>query len=171
LTAVPFLYFAISGNWSQGYKPTDVLSVNGVPQFQPDVVTVRIEPSTKKIQSAKDKETLQEELRKWEKEFTSGTREFGGLTCHTPKPPLPFSYCSGKREPSDPDIVDLQYRDYAATPFVLVQAQYTSTRYGGIDVYWQAWILDVSHALEIDAAIWKSIENWNLESTAQAVRP
>lgn len=171
LTAVPFLYFVISGKWSQGYKPEDVLTVNGTPQFQPDVVTVRIEPSTQKIQSAKDKETLHEEQRKWNEEFTSGTREFGGVTCYTPKPPNPFSDCSGKREPSDPDIVDLRYRDYAATPFVLVQAQYTTTRYGGIDVYWQAWILDVSHALDIDATIWKSIENWNLESTAKAVRP
>ena len=167
LTAVPFLYFVISGKWSQGYKPEDVLTVNGTPQFQPDVVTVRIEPSTQERQSAKDKEKLKEEQRKWNKEFTSGTREFGGLTCYTPKPPNPFSDCSGKREPSDPDIVDLRYRDYAATPFVLVQAQYTSTRYGGIDVYWQAWILGVSHALDIDATIWKSIEKWNLESTAK----
>jgi hypothetical protein len=38
-------------------------------------------------------------------------------------------------------------------------------------VDWQAWILDVSHALDIDAAVWKSIENWNIESAAKAVPP
>jgi len=171
LTAVPFLYFAISGKWSQGYKPEDVLTVNGTPQFQPDVVTVRIEPSTPDLRSAGEKEKLKEEQRKYHEDFYFGARDVGGLTCYTPKPPNPFSDCSGNRGSSDSDVVKLQYRDYSATPFLLVQAQYTSARYGGVVVYWQAWILDVSHALDIDATIWKSIEDWNLESTAQAVHP
>jgi hypothetical protein len=43
LPTAPYLYFVIRGNWSAGYKPGDIPIVSGNRQFQPDIITVRIQ--------------------------------------------------------------------------------------------------------------------------------
>lgn len=162
------LYFVISGHWSAGYKPEDIPIVGGSSEFQPDVVTVRIEPQIPSTLSVEDQRTIDQITADSSRQNYIGTREVGGITCLVPKPAITFFSCSSNRPGAGADIVRLRYRDYANTPFVLLQAGYTSPRYGGIQVYWTVWTLDVSHAPEIDAAIWKSIEAWNLLDKAAA---
>ena len=48
------------------------------------------------------------------------------------------------------------------TPFLLLQANYRSSHYGGIHVYWQVWTSDLAHGRDIDQAIWNSLTDWNL---------
>jgi hypothetical protein len=166
----PYLYFVISGNWSAGYKLGDIPIVSGKRQFQPDIITVRIQQEIVNPLPVEEQQKVKKLLRKWAQEDSTGSREVGGLTCSIPNYAGSPPYCSGSRSNSE---LHLSYSSYSATPFVFVNADYPSSRYGRIQVYWQGWTLDVSHALEIDAAIWKSIEDWNLfkNPTAQADAP
>ena len=161
LPAVAFLTFGITGEWSAGYKPEDIPTVAGNRQFQPDVATVRIEREMPEKRSAEDLQKLDELQRLEQQRNSVGTRDIGGLTCLVPKPDQDWFICSGSRTASDAEVTRLRYRKYSNTPFILVLAEYSSTRYG-IHVYWKAWILDASHALDVDRAIWNSIEEWNL---------
>jgi hypothetical protein len=170
LPPAPYLYFVIRGNWSAGYKPEDVPIVGGHTQFQPDVITVRIQREIINPLPVEEQEKVKKLLRKWAEEDSTGLRELGGLTCSTPKYAGSPPHCSGSRPNSE---LNLSYTSYSATPFVFVNADYPSSRYGKIQVYWQGWISDVSHALEIDATIFNSIEDWNLmnKPAAQAAQP
>lgn len=162
LPRAAYLTFVIWGDWSAGYKPEDVPTAGGSKQFKPDVVSVRIEqelPSTLSIEEQQKMERLLLELQKRD---SIGTLESGGLTCFIPKPAVEWFHCSGRLTKAYPDVTKIMYRKYSATPFVLVLADYPSSRYGGIHLYWKAWILDVANARNIDLAIWKSIEDWNL---------
>lgn len=172
LPPAPYLYFVISGNWSTGYKPEDVPIVGGDKEFKPDVVTVRIEREVPSKFSEEEQHRVRRLLQEWQKQDAIGTREIGSLTCFVPKTGLDWTSCSGTRSKTDPDITELRYRKYSATPFILVLADYPSSHHGGIHMYWKAWTSDVSHALDIDAAIWKSIEDWNLldNTAAQAAQ-
>jgi hypothetical protein len=158
-----YLYFVISGNWSQGYRPEDIPIVGGRKDFEPDVVTVRIEREMPSKLSVEEQQRIDQE--RWEGLQYDSTerREIGGLTCFVPKGWGPvLGFCSGRRTASDPDVTALRYRKDSAIPFVLLLADYRSSRHGGIHVYWKVWTSDVSHVLDIDSAIWKSIEDWNL---------
>jgi hypothetical protein len=159
LLTAPFLYFVIQGNWSAGYKPGDIPIVNGERQFQPDIITVRIQREIINPLSIEEQNKVKETLRKFHAKENEGTHEVGGLTCSIPNYAGSSPYCSGSG--SNPEL-RLSVSSYSATPFVLVHADYPSSRHGRIQVYWQGWISDVSHALDIDAAIWKSIEEWSL---------
>jgi hypothetical protein len=170
LPTAEHLYFYLQGNWSSGYDPREVPIANGVKQFRPDFVTVRIERAQPETRSAGDLAKMREISADALRENSIGTRTFGSLTCFVPKPAAVFYSCSGHRSQTDAEIINLRFRDYTDTSFLLVQANYVSPRYGGIQVYWNAWILDPSHASEIDAAIWKLIEDWNLLNKTE-VRP
>jgi hypothetical protein len=163
-----FLYFVIRGNWSAGYKPEDVPIVSGERQFQPDIITVRIQREIINPLSVEEQRKVKQILEEFRKKEAEGSREVGGLTCSIPNYAGSPPHCSGSRPNSE---VHLSYSSYSATPFVFVNAEYPSSRYGRIQVYWQGWTSDISHALDIDAAIWKSIADWNLlnntESQAQ----
>jgi hypothetical protein len=161
LPLAPFLYFVISGNWSAGYKPQDIPIIGGNRQFQPDVVTVRIEPESRSKLPVEDQQKVNQLIREAQERDSAGTREIGGLTCFVPKT-SGRTDCFGPRSNGDPDVTKLHYYTYSSTSFVLLQADYSSSRYGRLHVYWQTWTSDVSHALDIDAAIWESIEEWNL---------
>jgi hypothetical protein len=166
LPNIHYLAFVIVGEWSAGYKTEDIQTVNGVKQFQPDVVGVRIE------REAPNGRSIEEE-RKWENDRanvwrsqSTGVRQFGDLSCFVPTPAAIYFNCTGRRSKTDPDVVALRFRaDIPGTRFKLVQANYPSFRYAGIRVYWQAWILDPSRALDVDAAVWNAIEEWNLLDT------
>ena len=163
-----FLYFVIRGNWSAGYKLGDIPIVSGKRQFQPDIITVRIQREIVNPLPVEEQQKVKKLLGKWAQEDSTGSREFGGLTCSIPSYAGSPPHCSGSRSNSE---LHLSYSSYGATPFVFVNADYPSSRYGRIQVYWQGWISDVSYALDIDAAIWKSIADWDLinntESQAQ----
>jgi hypothetical protein len=167
LPLAPYLYFVISGNWSAGYKPEEVPIVGGNKQFQPDIITVRIQRAITNPLSVEDQNKAKEILREFHKKEGEGSREIGGLTCSVPKYAGSPPHCSGRRPNSE---LNLFFSSYSATPFVFVNADYPSSHYGKIQVYWQGWISDVSHSIDIDAAIWKSIEDWDLlnNSGAQA---
>ena len=155
----PYLYFVIRGNWSAGYKSGDIPIVNGEKQFQPDIITVRIQREIVNPLPVEEQEKVKKLLREWARQDSTGSREVGGLTCSIPNYAGTPPRCSGG--PSNAEL-KLHYSSYSATPFVLVNADYPSSRYGRIQVYWQGWISDVTHAVDIDAAIWKSIEDWDL---------
>jgi hypothetical protein len=162
LPPADFLYFVIQGNWSEGYRPEDIPIVGGTKMFLQDVATVRIERTTPSKFSEEEQQEIKRILREAQQENTIGTREIGGLTCRIPKPPMNWFHCNGNRTAADPDGTKLEYRTYPSTPFVLVIADYDSSQYGGIHVYWKAWILDASRALDVDRAVWNSLADWNL---------
>jgi hypothetical protein len=173
LPLAPYLYFVIWGNWSAGYKPEDVPIVGGKKEFQTDAVTVRIEREIPSKLSVADQQRFDRVRREGLQHDSTERREIGGLTCFVPEGWGPvWGYCSGSRTKADPDVTELRYRKDSAIPFVLLLADYPSSRHGGIHVYWQVWTSDVSHVLDIDAAIWKSIEEWDLlnKPAAQAAQ-
>jgi hypothetical protein len=75
--------------------------------------------------------------------------------------PMHWFNCNGNRSATDPNVTKLEYQHYPSTPFVLVLAEYDSSHYGGLHVNWKAWILDPSHALDVDREIWNSLAAWN----------
>jgi hypothetical protein len=166
LPQVAYLYFVIWGKWSGSYNPKDVPLDGGKKQFLPDAVTVRIERETLGTSSIEDQSRIASV-----KEFYDNLlskREIGGLTCGRHGiPPDPSRkgglFCSGHRTPADPDTIAFRTFSYD-TPFVLIDADYPSTHYGGIHVYWSVWTLDVANGPDIDQAVWKSLTDWNLVS-------
>jgi hypothetical protein len=165
LPSAHFLHFVIVGNWSAGYRPEDIPPEDGHKQFDPDYVNVRIEPAINppNTWTPEEEREAEQTLAKSMQDNYTGTTEIGGMTCFVPKPGVGAFSCSGRRSKSDPDVIKLGFMGHAAPHFVLIQAQYVSSRYGGIQVYWDVWTTDPPiHALDIDAAIWKSIEDWNL---------
>lgn len=163
-----FLHFVIQGNWSAGFRPEDIPLEDGHRKFDPDYVTVRIEPATPITASAEDTKKSLDEMEKWHRDHSSGTLDIGGLTCFIPKGGYDFFDCAGSRSKSDPDVIKLRYKAYSAPNFVLVQAQYVSSHYGGLRVFWQAWTADPPvHARDIDAAVWQAIEDWNVLSRVE----
>ena len=160
-----FLYFVIRGNWSAGYKPGDIPVVSGKRQFQPDIITVRIQREIVNPLPVEEQQKVKNLLQKWAQENSAGSREVGGLTCSIPNYAGSPPHCSSDRSNSE---LHFSYSSYSATPFVFVNADYPSSRYGRIQVYWQGWISDISHALDIDAAIWKFIADWDLKDNTES---
>jgi len=156
-----YLTFAIAGNWSAGYKPEDIPTVGTGKQFTPDVVAVRIQPEFDNS-TAEQKEHDQEMIKGAVEQESTGTLQFGRATCFLSKWSSMDTSCFGGTRVSDTDFMRARYGRYAATPFVLVIADYPSIRYGGIHVFWKAWTLDPSHIPDIDETIWKSINEWNV---------
>jgi len=164
LPPAPFLTFVISGNCSSGYKPEDVPIVDGHRQFQPDVVGVRVEPEFSTF-SVGDEQQRQLSIKEDLQHDSTGVREYSGLTCFVPKNFGPeWGVCKGTPTKADANFTSLRYRTYGTTPFILVLADYPSSRYGRIHIFWQAWTVDLSNVPAIDAAIWESMEEWNLSN-------
>jgi hypothetical protein len=168
LPKVPYLYFVIRGNWSGSYNPKDVPLDGGRKQFLPDAVTVRIDRDPSGASTSDEQRKVEQIGDKFRNDHLLDRQEIGGLTCgRYVMPPHPGYQggllCWGHRTSSDSDR--LSFRTFAhedVTPFVRIDAVYTSKRYGGILVYWQVWTLDVAHGRDIDQAIWKSLAEWNL---------
>jgi hypothetical protein len=157
-----FLFFAFSGHWSSGYKAEDVPSIGGE-SVHPDLVTVRIQPEVPSTFSAEEQQKIAQILREQQRNFSEGPREIGGLTCFVPKMrSFPYIACSGSR-PGDSDVVKLRFKQVSAS-FVLLQANYASSRYGGIHVYWQTTTSEVSHWREVEEEIWRLLTDWNVLS-------
>src|ERR1700690_1424431 len=117
LPQAPFLYFVMSGSWSKGYKAEDIPIVGGNKQFQPDVVTVRIEREIADTRSVEEQQKIRQMIAEVRRDNSIGTREVGGLTCFVPKPAVMYFSCSGNRSKTDPDVIWLRYRDHPGTPF------------------------------------------------------
>jgi hypothetical protein len=172
LPTAAYLYFVAQGNWSEGYRSEDIPIVGGTPMFQPDIATVRVERSIPSKFSEEEQQKIKQLLSEIQQQNSTGTQDVGGLTCFIPKPPMNFINCNGNRSTADSDVIKLEYRHYPSTPFVLVLAEYDSSHYGGLRVNWKAWILDPSHALDVDRAIWNSLADWNLlDSTENKGEP
>jgi hypothetical protein len=162
LPSVSFLTFKITGNWSGAETPQTLPTLGDNKNVQADVVGVRLERETPNSLSADEQEKLRQMGAAMLRETSSGVTEIGDLTCLVPKPAFTFFSCYRNRFKADSKGTRFRYRDYSGNPFILIQADYLSPRYGHIHVYWSAWTLNISNALEIDDAIWKSIEEWNL---------
>ena len=161
LPSAPFLYFVIRGNWSAGYKPEDIPTSNGEKEFRPDVVTVRIEREPPNNLSNEEQEKVQKLLLTNREQDFAGAQNIGDLTCDVRNGY--GHYCFGHRIRGEPDVTRFRYLQYTRIPsFVRIDADYESTHYGKVHVYWWVWTSNVSHALEIDAAIWKTMEEWNI---------
>lgn len=161
LPLAPYLYFVIWGNWSAGYKPEDVPTVYGNKQFRPDVVTVRVDRDNT-TKSVEEQREFDQSVWETFQQNAVETLEIGGMACFVPKLRNLIN-CFGHRTKDDRDVTKLRFLRYSAIPsFVLVQAEYASSQYGRIYVYWSTWTSDPPHLSDIDAAIWKSIEDWDL---------
>jgi hypothetical protein len=167
LTKVPYLYFVIRGNWSGSYNAKDVPLEGGRKKFLPDAVTVRIErdpPDTSTIDEQRKDEQITRNLRN----KLLDKQEIGGLTCgRNAMPPHPGYkgglVCWDDRASSNADRFGFRTFAYEEmTRFVWIDAHYRSRHYGGIQVYWDVWTLDLAHARDIDQAIWNSLTEWNL---------
>jgi hypothetical protein len=161
-----FLFFAFVGNWSTGYKPEDVPSAAGE-RVRPDLVSVRIQPEAPSTQSAEERQKIDTIMREQQRNFYEERREIGGLTCLVPKMrSFPYIECSGSR-PGDSDLVKLRFKQVNAS-FVLLQADYASSRYGGIHVYWQTTTSDVSHWRDVEEEVWRLLTDWDLLNTTES---
>jgi len=90
-----------------------------------------------------------------------GAREIAGLTCIVPQIPYyPWFFCSGPRS-GDSKPVKLQFTQKSAQ-FVLILADYDSSRYGGVQVFWKALTSDISHWRNIDDEMWRLLTDWNV---------
>lgn len=166
------LEFIVQGDWSAGYDLADVPTVEGgLKEFRPDSVWVRVERQRLSTLSPEDQRKMDQVLRESQQSLYVGTREIGGLTCLISKyqDVGMRPYCSGHRSPGDSDVTKVTLKlDTPNTHFILIQADYSSLRYGGIHVYWQTWTSEASHWREIEAAIFKSLADWNLVNTTKA---
>jgi hypothetical protein len=170
-----FIQFLMQGNWSAGYKLSDIpTNRDGTKWFQPDRVFVRVEPEPVSPFSAEEQQKLAQTGWNLRHDVTEKKFEIAGLRCAVPKWKVrPVSYfCRARGTDADPDadpeVLSLRYFPEKAPPFVLIQADYRAPRYGKTHLYWQVWTSDVSHALEIDRAIWKLLSEWNLANETQA---
>jgi hypothetical protein len=167
LPRVPYLYFVIQGNWSGNYNPNDVPLDGGRKKFLPDIVTVRIERDLSGASTGDEQRKVEQIGSKFRNDLFD-KQEIGGLTCgRTAMPPHPGYegglLCWGHLTSSDPDTLAFSAFAYEdMTPFVWIDAHRRSKHYGGIQVYWQVWTLDVAHGRDIDQAIWKKLTEWNL---------
>jgi hypothetical protein len=166
LPQVHYLYFVIQGNWSGVYNPNDVPLAGGKKAFLPDAVTVRVEREPPSKLSTEEQRGMDQIGAKHWNDLPN-KREIGGWICgryFMPRDPNTKGgwTCHGQRAPSDPDTIRVETKSYKSSPFVLLDADYESSHYGGIHVYWMVWTLDVAHARDIDQAIWNSLTEWNL---------
>ena len=176
LPKVPYLYFVVQGDWSGVYNPDDVPLEGDRKQFRPDAVTVRIELEPPSPLSVEDQREIDRSVSKVWHEDLLEPQEIGGLTCGkiaevVRRVTMGGMRCSGRRAPSDPDEIRFDTSVYSITPFLLLHANYRSSHYGGIHVYWQVWTLDLAHGRDIDQAIWKSLTEWNLVSGPRSGGP
>jgi hypothetical protein len=169
LPPAKYLAFAISGKWSAGYKPQDIPTVGTEKQFTPDVVAVRIQPEFDNS-TREEKDHRQQMIMGAVQQDSTGTLQLGRVTCFLSKWSAMDTSCFAGSSVSESDFMSVRYGKYAATPFVLVIADYSSIRYGGIHVFWKTWTLDPSHIPDIDETIWKSIDEWNLLNNSTRAR-
>jgi hypothetical protein len=157
-----FVEFMIQGNWSADYDLKDIPAIKGGPkQLRPDRVWVRIEAESWRDEHfpAEEQQKIDQEIDQHTWRFTnnegSPTFGVGALTCTR-------SYCYGSGNKTEPDVPRFTYHEYAHASFVLVQGDYPSSMYGRIHVYWQAWTSDISHGMDIDETIRKTLAEWNV---------
>jgi hypothetical protein len=163
-----FLGFVFAGNWSAGYKREDVPSLPDLAakDVRPDLVTVRIDRESPITRSAEEQQKIDEMLREAHaRDLQGGAREVAGLTCVVPKIPYyPWFFCSGPRSVGS-ELVKLQFKQENSS-FVLILADYSSSRYGGTRIYWKTVISDISHWRDIDQEMWRLLADWNLLGSA-----
>jgi hypothetical protein len=169
-----FVQFLLQGNWSAGYRPEDIPTFrDGTKRFWPDRVFVRIEPEH--VNTLSPEEQRKGAQLGWDMRHDPTEKKFeiDGLRCSVPKWMTSGAYfCRAPGAAADPDadpeVLTLKYFPNSAAPFILIQANYRSPRYGKTHLYWQVWTSNISHALEIDGAIWKTLSEWNLLPTPEA---
>lgn len=157
LPVVRVIYFYVQGNWSAGYKTSDLpFGISGQ-RLQPDRVMVRVEDEPAPKLSTEDRKAAEENRRKVER-LWGEPREIAGLTCS--------AYC-WKGQSGDSDFVQLKY-EVLNPSFIQIYAAYWSPRYGGTGMHWQVVISDLSHWRDIDDEVWKLIADWNLLNNVEA---
>ena len=159
LPTAAYLYFYLQGNWSSGYNPSDVPTIDGsagARHVRLDMVTVRIDhrPPQPKL-SAEERKQSEQMSREVQQEFNAEAHEIAGLKC--------AGWCSG---PKGSDTVTLNYWQRSAA-IVEIQAHYNSVRYGGVSVWWKSFTSDISHWRDIDDEVWKLVAQWNLLDNAE----
>ena len=159
-----YLGFVFVGNWSAVYKREDV-----PPDLRPDRVVVRIDREFPSPLSAEDQRKIEQIGQEYHlRDLQGGAREIAGLTCIVPKIPYyAWFSCSGPRS-GDSKLVKLRFTQENAH-FVLILADYASSRYGGVHVFWKALTSDISHWRNIDDEMWRLLTDWNLPRNADLV--
>ena len=155
-----YLYVSLQGKWSSGYNPNDVPTVDGTaqaPHVQPDRVNVRIErPPPHPRWSAEERKQWEQIDRQEQQTFNAKAREIAGLKC--------ADWCVG---PAGVDTVHLRYWQRGPS-FVEIHASYTSSRYGGLLVWWHTYTSDISHWRDVDDEVWRLVAQWNLLDNAES---
>jgi hypothetical protein len=88
------------------------------------------------------------------------------LRCYEKRDPESKNqYCYGKRD-SDLDeylLLDVMFPPYESwIRFPLMQTQYFSPKYGGLEIIWRSQMQNFPRWREIDAQVWKYIDAWNI---------
>ena len=93
-----------------------------------------------------------------------------GLRCYEGKIAKNRMFCSGLRSGNDHAEILFQVDAPPYGPGVvnpIMQTEYFSQRYGGIEVKWWTNVKNMPHWLEIDAQIWKFLSAWNVAQVAK----
>ncbi len=160
LPTASYLYVSLQGNWSSGYNPNDVPTADGTaqaPHVQPDRVIVRIErPPPQPRWSAEERKQWEQIVQQEQQKLNARAGEIAGLKC--------AEWCVG---PTGVDTVQLRYWQRGPS-FVEIHASYTSSRYGGLLVWWHTYTSDISHWRGIDDEVWRLVAQWNLLDNAES---
>ncbi len=166
LPSSDYLAFGFAGSWSAGHKREVVPPTPD--HLQPDRVAVMITRSFPSALSAEEQRELERIVeRERLRDLQGDAREIAGLTCVVPKIPYyPWFFCSGPRS-ADSKPVKLRFMQKSAQ-FVLILADYDSSRYGGVHVFLKALTSDISHWRSIDDGMWRLLSDWNVLPAAES---
>jgi hypothetical protein len=104
-------------------------------------------------------------------------KDMYGLRCYKTRVPSDRLTCYGRRDQSSGEDIMLTtlvppYPE--GVTFPQMQARYFSKRYGGVRIAWRTHVRNLPRWQEIDARIWKLVDEWNVaprEPAPQAGKP
>ena len=92
-------------------------------------------------------------------------KDMYGLRCYKGRVQTDRLTCYGRRDQSSGEDIMLTtlvppYPE--GVTFPQMQARYFSKRYGGVRIFWRAHVSSLPRWREIDAQIWKLVDQWNV---------
>ncbi|HKD54744.1 MAG TPA: hypothetical protein VKB72_11075 [Steroidobacteraceae bacterium] len=98
-------------------------------------------------------------------------KELYGLRCYKGKILTDRLTCYGRRDDKSGEDILLYVPIPPFAPdvtFPMIQARYFSKRYGGVRVAWRTHVRNLPRWHDIDAQIWRFIDEWNVEEPQPA---
>ncbi|HEV8018824.1 MAG TPA: hypothetical protein VGP32_09735 [Steroidobacteraceae bacterium] len=95
-------------------------------------------------------------------------KDMYGLRCYQGRILTDRIACYGRRDTANREDILLYVAvpPYAPGVFPVLQARYFTTRYGGVRIAWRTHVSNLPRWHDIDAGIWKLIDQWNVAPAA-----